>query len=162
MKNNHNNEFSLDHVGLAVPDLDEAERFFIENFGARTVFHLPPFSDPTGDAPARLGAPRNAAFSLTMLELGGGHIELLQWDPTIAPSISNETPPMLPPNVTHSPHLAVSVSNITEALKQLQAVDGVRVLSGPVTFEQGPTPGLTNAFITTPWGLLIELMSWPD
>lgn len=153
---------SLDHVGLTVPDLDAAVAFFERHFGAEVVFHLPRFVDPTGAAVARLGAARGASFSLTMLELVGGYVELLEWEPQLTPSEQPDSAVAFPPNLTNGVHLALEVKDIGGILDELRQAPGVTVLSDPLTFREGPTPGLTNAFITTPWGLLIELMAWPE
>jgi hypothetical protein len=34
------------------------------------------------------------------------------------------------------------------------------VMGEPVHFPQGQSPGLVNAFVKAPWGLLIELVHW--
>lgn len=64
----------VDHVGFAVPDLEEATRFLTEHLGATLEFSLDRFVDESGDAPARLGAPRGASFALAMLRIGEAQI----------------------------------------------------------------------------------------
>jgi catechol 2,3-dioxygenase-like lactoylglutathione lyase family enzyme len=144
----------LDHVGLNVPDLDQAVTFFTEAFGATTVFRLGRTSDPEGGSMERLGAPREAAFELAMLELGSGRLELLRWwsvDQADREPRSSDV---------GACHVSVLVSDVTAAVEGLRTREGVRVLGEPVTFDAGATPGLTNAFVTTPWGALIELVNW--
>jgi catechol 2,3-dioxygenase-like lactoylglutathione lyase family enzyme len=144
----------LDHVGLNVPDMDQAVRFFTEAFGATTLFCIDRIADPEGGAMERLGAPRAASFELTMLQLGSGRLELLRWwteDPSDdAPRSSG----------LGAAHVAIKVSDVAAAVACLGAMDGVQVLGQPITFASGVTPGLTNAFVTTPWGALVELLDW--
>jgi catechol 2,3-dioxygenase-like lactoylglutathione lyase family enzyme len=144
----------LDHVGLNVPDLNQAVDFFTEIFGATVVFRMARFIDPSGAAMRRLGADESASFELAMLAIGPRRLELLRWwSPTesqIAPGSAS----------LGGSHVAIEVLNIAKTLDQLRGVPGVKVLGEPVTFNEGPTPGLTNAFLLTPWGTLIELVNW--
>lgn len=144
----------LDHAGVVVADLDAAVDFFIRWFGARVMFRLDRVADPSGEAPARLGAPRDASFALAMLALGTGRLELLQW------WRSGPPPPAALPHAVGAAHVAVRVTDVPATLARLRTATGVEVLSEPVTFDAGPTPGLTNAFLHTDWGVLIELVHW--
>lgn len=144
----------LDHVGLNVPDLDEAIDFFASQFNARVKFRLGPVSDPDGGSMERLGADRMAQFELAMLEIGAGRLELLRW--WVRPD--HEAP--FSGSDVGSSHVAIAVSDVSVALARLRDTEGVRVIGEPVTFTSGATPGLTNAFVTSPWGSLIELVDW--
>lgn len=146
----------LDHVGLNVPNLDEAVAFFIDAFGAKEVFRIERFSDIKGGSMERLGAAREAAFELVMLQLGSGRLELLRW------WSPNPVDPGLRSSDVGASHIAVKVANVEQALESLRAREDVWVVGEPVTFETGATPGLTNAFVTTSWGALIELVNWGD
>ncbi|MFV0252732.1 MAG: VOC family protein [Beutenbergiaceae bacterium] len=155
-------EFGFDHLGLTVPDLEVAVEFFTRHLGAEVEFTMDRFVDSSGDAPARLGAPRDASFALAMLRIGTTRVELLQWwrGPDVEqPDGADRVAPG--PHAPGCSHLALSVQDAGAAYRELVALPGVRACGGPVTFGEGPTPGLTNAFVQTPWGLLIELMSWP-
>lgn len=145
----------LDHTGLVVPDLDEAVAFFQVAFGAEVVFRMDRFDDPTGGATRRLGAHRGTGFALAMLGWGDRHLELLQWWP-----LDNQGEHG--PETVGSAHIAIEVPDVQAAVESLKYVPGVRVLGDPVTFAEGPTPGLANAFISSPWGCLVELVRWPD
>jgi catechol 2,3-dioxygenase-like lactoylglutathione lyase family enzyme len=144
----------LDHVGLNVPDLEEAVAFFVEVLGAQVLFRMDRFSDPEGGAMQRLGAPRSARFELAMLSLGTGRLELLRWW-----CAEQRTDPPRSSDIGGS-HVAIEVANVAAAFARLGTIPGVTVLGEPVTFGEGPTPGLTNAFVTTPWGALLELVNW--
>lgn len=144
----------LDHVGLSVPDLDSAVDFFVGCFGARVLFRLPRPSMRGGTSAERLGVVTGAEFALAMLELGGGRVELLQW---WSPRSGGPPPDA---DLPGGSHIAVDVGDVAGALARLRRVEGVEVVGEPVTFVAGPTPGLTNAFVRTPWGALVELVSW--
>ncbi|MFC6886521.1 MULTISPECIES: VOC family protein [Actinomadura] len=141
----------LDHTGMSVPDLGAAVEFFVTHFGARVEFTLPRVD---GGA-ERLGAPADAAFALAMLDIGGARVELIQWWSPLAVAGG---PPRA--DMPGGAHLGVEVDDLPAMLAKLEAVPGVIVLGRPVTFNEGPTPGLTNAFVSTPWGGLVELLSW--
>lgn len=144
----------LDHTGLVVPDLDEAVEFFQVAFGAEVVFRMYRFDDPTGGATRRLGAQHGTSFALAMLGWGDRRLELLQWWPPWNEDSHG-------PEAVGASHVAVEVPDLWTALESLRHIPGVRVVGDPVTFTEGPTPGLTNAFVSSPWGCLIELMQWP-
>lgn len=144
----------LDHTGIVVTDLDAAVDFFAGWLGAQVVFRLDRVDDPTGEAPARLGAPRDASFALVMLELGAGRLELVRW------WRSGPQPAPAAPHTAGAAHVAVRVDDVRATLARLREAPRVEVLAGPVTFDSGPTPGLTNAFLRTTWGALIELVHW--
>jgi catechol 2,3-dioxygenase-like lactoylglutathione lyase family enzyme len=145
---------AFDHVGMSVPDLDTAVDFFVRGFGARPQFRM---DRPTDDAvmgAERLGLASHVQFALAMLELGGSRIELLQW----WPARGSSTPPDA--DLAGGSHVALDVADVAAALKVLRSFEGVEVVGEPVTFAPGATPGLTNAFVRTPWGALIELVTW--
>ena len=148
----------FDHVGLTVPDLDVAVDFFVCCFAARVLFNMDRPEVPCAMGAERLGVAPEAEFALAMLELGSARIELLQWWPLrgdISPP-DNDQP--------GGSHVAIEVDDVAAALQALRVVEGVQVLGEPATFAPGATPGLTNAFVRTPWGALIELVTWhwPD
>lgn len=143
----------LDHTGVVVTDLDAAVAFFTRWLDAEVVFRLERVADPTGRAPQRLGAPADASFALVMLALDGGRLELLQW-------WAGQPPSAAPPHATGAAHVAVRVTHVAEAVAALASAPGVTVVSTPVTFDHGPTAGLTNAFLRTEWGVLLELVHW--
>lgn len=149
----------LDHVGIVVRELTIAVDFFMAHFGATIVFTLDRFIDDTGRAVGRLGAERGSSFAIVMMSIGERQIELLQWWPH---PIDHPMAQSVGPNLVGSAHLALAVQDVQRTIDRLRAVAEVTVLSDAVTFTAGPTPGLTNAFFTTGWGLLIELVCWPE
>lgn len=148
---------ALDHVGLNVPDLEEAVDFFTTWLDGEVEFRMDRFIDPSGRAPARLGAQAGTSFALAMVRIGAGRLELLQWwgpEGHSAPTSSDR------PDAVGAAHVGIRVDSVPEALERLRTAPGVVVLGEPVTFDSGPTPGLANAFVATGWGALLELVSW--
>lgn len=145
----------LDHVGIVVPSLDQAIEFFTAALGFQLAFRTDPFDDPAGTSAARLGATSGRRFALAMLALGRGRLELIQWWP--APEANSP-----PADAVGAVHVAIQVGDVAAAVGHLSVIPGVDVIGEAVTFDPGQTPGLTNAFVTTPWGALVEILSWTD
>ncbi len=60
----------IDHVGVTVPDLKQAEAFLADTFGCEAVTHIGPFNM----------APRADSVSLVMVRFGtGAKIELSEY-----------------------------------------------------------------------------------
>ena len=145
---------AFDHVGLSVPNLDVAVDFFVEIFGARLQFRMDRSASDAPMGAQRLALAPHVTFSLAMLALGGSRIELLQWWPVR----SNAWPPEA--DLPGGAHVAIDVVDVAATVATLRAIDGIDIVGEPITFESGATPGLTNAFVRTPWGALIELVTW--
>ncbi len=64
---------AVEHIGLTVPDLEQATTFFAEAFGARKIYDM--ISEPlSGPAIEKgLGVPQGAVIeAIRMLRLGNG------------------------------------------------------------------------------------------
>jgi catechol 2,3-dioxygenase-like lactoylglutathione lyase family enzyme len=57
-------------------------------------------------------------------------------------------------------HLAFYVDDMDAAIAYLKSKQ-VRVLDTPSTFSEGPAAGLTWVYFLAPWGLQLELVSFP-
>lgn len=148
---------SFHHIGLTVPDLAEAEGFFAEALGWETVFREGPYEDPKGDFMEASFAvhPRAAVSDIMMRTPDGVLVELLEY------SVPGEGRGPAPTNSANSaPHLAFQVDDFDAALQTLAGREGVTVLQ-PHTISEGPTAGMSWVYLTTPWGLTLELVSFP-
>jgi catechol 2,3-dioxygenase-like lactoylglutathione lyase family enzyme len=72
----------VDHVGVTVPDLEQATAFFTTVLGAQLLMTGGPWSDPDGGSFARvLGVHRQASVRVAMLRLGPQTtLELLEFE----------------------------------------------------------------------------------
>lgn len=91
-----------------------------------------------------------------MLRCGNGpSIELFEYLPT-----DSEGSP--PPNYAVSGHcLAFNVEDMEQALARLRK-HGVSILGDPRPMTEGPSAGLSWVYFLSPWGLQLELVSYPN
>lgn len=145
-----------DHVGITVPDLEQATRFFVEVLGAERFYDLGPFASNDDWMTTNLGVDRTARAKIRFLRLGYGlNIELFEYT---APD-QRSTPPRNSDIGGH--HLALYVDDFATALDYLRAV-GVQIMGQPTHRTSGPSAGQTWIYFLTPWGLQMELVSYPD
>ncbi|GAA5048754.1 VOC family protein [Haladaptatus pallidirubidus] len=149
---------NVHHVGITVPDLDEAVNFFVDAIGCDLLYRKGPFGDSDGDSmERRLDVHPDATASLAMLRCGPTmNLELFEWD---APD-QDDTPPN---NADiGATHLGLQVEDIDVAIDGLADRDDVTMLDGPQTNDDGPTEGLTYIFCRVNWGLYLELLEAPE
>lgn len=148
---------TLDHIGLSVPDIDQASRFFVDVLGAIEVFRHGPYG-PSGEASTRQFArhPDSVVDAIAMLRLGTVNIELLQYS---SPDQSTRWPST---SDYGGHHVAFYVDNLEAAVAQLRRA-GVEVLGDPMNLP-GPESGQAAQFIffRAPWGLFCEFVSYPN
>ena len=148
---------NVDHVGVTVPDLEAAIRFFVDVLGCDLLYRSGPFADPEGDGMERgLAVDRRAVLDLALLRCGPNlNVELLRF----------ATPePAAPPPRNSDPgaaHLAFAVDDLEAAMAYLAGQPGVTLLAGPNTVPFGPSAGLRYVYFTAPWGLTLELVAVP-
>jgi catechol 2,3-dioxygenase-like lactoylglutathione lyase family enzyme len=146
-----------DHVGITVPDLEEATRFFVDVLGAERFYDLGPMAAEDDWMRTHLGVDPTARVErLRFLRLGTGlNLELFEYT---APDQRREPP--LNSDVGGF-HLALYVDDFEAALDYLRAA-GVDVMGEPTRRTSGPSAGQTWIYFRTPWGLQLELVSYPD
>ncbi|HEY7398886.1 MAG TPA: VOC family protein [Gaiellaceae bacterium] len=147
-----------DHVGLTVPDIDEAVDWFKEIMGAEAPLTFGPISDPTGTLMHDLldVDPRAVIDQITVLRIGhSANIELFQYE---APD-QRTTHPRNSDWSGH--HVAFYVTDIDEAVAYMES-KGVEKFLGPFPITDGPAAGQTINYFKTPFGTYIELISYPN
>ena len=148
----------MDHVGLTVPDIDEATAWFERVLGCAAPLTFGPFGDPTGTfMQDLLGVhPRAVIEQITMIRCGrSANIELFEYT---APD-RRTTFPKNSDWAGH--HIAFSVNDIDAAVAHMQA-QGVQKLLGPLPVTDGPAAGQTINYFRAPFGTYIELISYPN
>lgn len=146
-----------EHVGFTVPDIEAATRFFVDVIGCETVFEVGPFVADDDWMAVHLGVhPRAVIKKLRMLRCKNGPaFELFEYDM----AGSAKKPP--PNSDTGAAHLGFLVEDMGAAVAHLRK-HGVEVQGDPTTMTEGPTEGLTWVYFRAPWGMQLELVSYPD
>jgi glyoxylase I family protein len=145
-----------DHIGITVPDLDEAERWFIDVLGAVHVYTLGEKRDDDGEwMQTQLGVhPRTVIREIRFLRLGNGsNIELFDYD------AADGQKPQPRNSDIGGYHLALYVDDMDEAIAHLRAHD-VEIMGEPVA-SAGASAGQRWLYFRSPWGLQFELVSFP-
>ena len=147
----------IDHIGLTVPDLDQAATFFTEVLGCTTVTRFGPFRDDTGSFMADVldVHPRAMIESIVLQRCGqGSNIELFKYT---APDQTTLNPRN---SDIGAHHLAFYVDDIDAAAESLRA-RGITTHTGPIPINDGPVAGQSILYFKAPWGLQLELISYP-
>lgn len=147
----------LDHVGFTVPDIEQATSFFVEVMGCQLVYSLGGITDSNGDWMERhLNVPRRASIKdIRLLRCGhGSNFELFEFDvddQDIAPIRNCDV---------GGHHLAFYVEDFDSALSYLRDLP-LTILGTPTIRTAGPSAGQTWVYFLTPWGMQLELVSFP-
>ena len=145
-----------DHIGITVPDLDEAEMFLVDVLGAQRVYTLGAKRDDTGDwMTKQLGVhPRTVIEEIRFYRLGAGlNLEVFRY--TAADGQAG--PPRNSDIGGH--HIALYVDDIDAAAAYLHD-HGVETMGVPVASAQSAA-GQRWLYFRAPWGLQFELVSYP-
>lgn len=147
----------IEHVGLTVPDMEAATKFFADAFGAEKLYDMltEPLAGP--EVETGLGIPQGAQIeAIRMLRLGEGpNIELFTYTDT-------EQRAPVAPNDFGIQHFCIYVDDIDAAAQRL-ADSGGTLLSEPNDLPGGDAgEGNRYLYARTPWGSTIELVTYPS
>lgn len=154
----------VDHVALTVPDLGAAITFYSKVIGAVQLYQIGPFDakelpmmeDGRDWSEAHINVA-DARLTIAMLQVGPNlMLELFQYD---RPTARRNSPPRNCDLGGH--HIAFKVQNLDQAISHLKAHD-VRVMSGPMTFNEGPCAGLRVIYFLDPWDNQLELVEYQN
>lgn len=146
-----------EHIGFTVPNLAEAVDFFVNVIGCEPFYELGPFSSDGEWMQTALNVhPRAVMKKLKFLRCGNGsNFEIFEYS-------SPDQIPVQPRNSdVGGHHLAFYVDDIDSAVQYLRMHD-VRILGEPVVRRDGPSAGQTWVYFLTPWGMQLELVSFPN
>lgn len=148
----------VDHVGFTVPDLEQAHDFFVDVLGCEFFFELGPF-DAGADGrwmSEHLNVDDRARMRNRHYRCGhGSNFEIFEYDL----EGRNEQQPRNSDVGGH--HLAFYADDFDAALAYLREVPGVRILGEP-TISGGGNKGQTWVYFISPWGMQMELLSYPQ
>lgn len=156
MANSLSDVRGIEHVGITVPSLEEATKYFADVLGAVFVYDVLKEPDSGSDLELTLGVPKGSVVrQVRLLRLGdGANIELFEY------TADGQRVPNRPCDFGLQ-HFAVYVDDI-EAVAERVHKHGGKVLN-----EIKPLPDLdggeNNKFVYTnlPWGGTMELISMP-
>lgn len=144
-----------DHIGVTVPDINEAHEFFTEILGCTHVYSLGPFL-PSG---SWMSEHLNVDDATVMREIrfyrceNGSNFEVFEYESAGAATI----PPRNSDVGGH--HVGLYVDDLDAAVGFLRA-RGIRVLGEP-TASSGASAGQRWVYFLAPWGMQFELVSFP-
>jgi catechol 2,3-dioxygenase-like lactoylglutathione lyase family enzyme len=146
-----------DHTGITVPDVKAATAFFIDVLGCSHAMSFGPFSDDKGTFMQDVVNvnPRAVIEEISMVRCGyGSNIELFQYQ-------SPDQAKTLPKNSDiGGHHIALYVDDIGKAAEYLRSKN-VTTMQGPIPVNEGPAAGQSILYFLTPWGMQMELISYP-
>ncbi len=145
-----------DHIGFTVPDLDQAVRFFVDVLGCEDLYGIGPVEASDSWMRDQLNVHPRASFRNRLLRCGhGSNFEIFEYS-------SPDQSSVIPANSDVGGfHLAFYVDDFVQALAFLKQ-QGLTVLGEPVVRTEGPVAGQTWIYFLTPWGMQLELISFPD
>jgi len=146
-----------DHIGFTVPNLDQAVDFFVTVIGCEAFYDLGPFSSDGDWMQTHLNIhPRAVMKRLKFLRCkSGSNFEIFEYS---APDQNTRQPKN---SDVGGHHLAFYVDDIGQAVAYLRA-KGVRVLGEPTVRTSGASAGQTWVYFLSPWGMQLELVSYPN
>jgi catechol 2,3-dioxygenase-like lactoylglutathione lyase family enzyme len=146
-----------DHTGITVPDVKAATAFFTDVIGCSHAMSFGPFMDDKGTFMQDVVNvnPRAVIEEISMVRCGyGSNIELFQYQ-------SPDQAKAEPRNSDYGGHhIALYVDDIEKAAEYLRAKD-VKTMQGPIPVKEGPAAGQSILYFLTPWGMQMELISYP-
>ena len=150
----------VEHVAFTVPDVEEAVTFFVDVLGCEHFYDMGPFADPDGNWMAdNLDVhPRAEIPTFALLRCANGaNFEIFHYE---APDQNKRWPRISDWGATH---IAFYVDDMDAALAYLESKN-VRVLGAGKKDGFGPEAGegSTFAHFLTPWGQMLEFVSYPN
>ncbi|SDA92465.1 Catechol 2,3-dioxygenase [Pseudomonas sp. NFACC15-1] len=143
---------AIDHVGINVPDIDTATRFFSALMGARVISDISPGKIPDQWKSQFRWHGSSELQRFVMLQMdGGAKLELFQYQG----SEVNQVQPH--GDDAGASHVALRTADIDGSLATLKRLN-VTILNEPIT----NTDGVRWFYFQAPWGTQIELVLLPQ
>ena len=146
-----------DHIGFTVPNIEEAIAFFDEYFDFKLAYKFGPFEANDNWMTEHLNVDARAKIlSIAVMNARGINLEIFEYASNIKRNLK------CPDNSDiGGHHIAFYVEDISSAVEYLKA-RGIRVLGEPTYMHEGPTKGESWVYFLTPWGMQLELVSYPQ
>lgn len=146
-----------DHIGFTVPSLPQAIAFFRTHFGFEVAYQFGPFAADDNWMADHLNVnPRAKINQIAVLSAPGMNLEIFEY--------ANSTPRnhRAPDNADiGGHHIAFYVDDMDAAVRYLNA-QGIEVKGEPTVMQDGPSAGESWVYFMAPWGMQLELVSYPQ
>lgn len=146
-----------DHIGITVPNMKDAVNFFVNVIGCESSFDLGTLKFEDDWMQVHLNVnPRAEVKHFQMVRCGhGSNLEVFEYT---SPGQSK----LLPKNSdVGGHHIAFYVDDMSKAVAYFKA-NGVKMLGEPGTVNDGPAAGMQWVYFLAPWGMQLELVSYPQ
>lgn len=145
-----------DHFGVTVPNVEEATRFFVEVIGCTPFYPLGPIRSDDDWMKTHLNVhPQAEITKIRFLRCKNGiNFELFEYK---SPDQRREMPKN---SDIGGHHVGIYVEDFNKALAYLKS-KSVTVLGEPSVRTSGPNAGRTWIYFLTPWGMQMEMVSYP-
>jgi catechol 2,3-dioxygenase-like lactoylglutathione lyase family enzyme len=145
-----------EHIGFTVPDLDAADDFLVNVIGCERVYSLGPFVHDDDWMRHQLNVhPRSVMRRLHFYRCAfGPNFEVFQWE-----AADGQRPQPANSDIGGH-HLAFYVDDLDAAVAYLKRHDVV-VLGEPIA-SANASEGQRWVYFLTPWGMQMELVSFPN
>lgn len=146
----------IDHVGINVPDMQQALNFFSDVLGFTPVTNLGPVPLDAAWKEANHMNKATGPVTIKMIHAGtGANIEVFSYQ-------DNQGDKKQPGgDDIGASHIAFYTSDIKSAVAYLKSKN-VQVLGEPFLMPSGDTQGESWVYFLTPWGSKMEFVSYPD
>jgi catechol 2,3-dioxygenase-like lactoylglutathione lyase family enzyme len=147
----------VDHIGVTVPDFEEARTFLVDVLGFEEFYAHGPYGSEDNDWMHEMlnVHPRAVIEKVQIFRCAHGpNIELFEYS---APEQRKEMPRN---SDWGGHHITLYVDDIDAAMDHLRG-HGIRLMNGGgPAGEQGPEAGLRSCYFLTPWDMQMELISF--
>jgi len=145
----------MHHLGITVPNIEEGIAFFKKVFDVVEVFRTGPFDVDDAFMQRKLGTPPHTRIrDLVFLRCGNStNVELFEY------SGENSADRPKRNSEVGGTHICFEVEDVFASAKRLKE-QGIPLLEGPNTVEEGPLAGFSWVYFNTPWGHCLEIASF--
>lgn len=148
----------VDHIGITVPNIAQAKKWFVDVMGCSAPLAFGPIADPKGTLMKDLldVNPRAAIKQINQVRCGtGSSIELFQY------SAPDQRKRFARNSDYAGHHIGFYVTDLKKAVSYMES-RGVEKFLGPFPVTDGPDAGQSINYFRAPFGLYVELNSYPD
>lgn len=148
----------VNHIGITVPDLAQAEAFFTDVLACQKAMSFGPFRDDAGTFMQDVldVDPRAVIEQITLMRCGfGSNIELFKYTAPDQKTVTARNSDI------GGHHIAFYVDDINAAAAYLKE-KGIKTQMGPIPVSEGPAAGQAILYFSAPWGLQMEAISFPQ